>query len=420
MQRPDHERVVITGRGLVAPGGNSVSELFANLLAQRSAVRVHEYESPGHSARFLGAAVEVDFEQHFSKLELLMQDRVALLSLMSARQAMSEAGWDKASRPHDAGVFWGTGFGGGLSLQEGYRQFYLSPENRLRPTLIPKVMHNACAGHLAIAWHLHGPSPTFSCACASSAVAIGEAYWAVRSGRCSVAIAGGADTMLSHSILKAWDAAGALAKVDLASPQTACRPFSRDRSGFVLGEGAGAVVLESLAFARARGATIWGELSGYGISTDATHIVQPDSKGQVLAMQLALTTAALEPAAIDAINAHGTATVLGDAQEVQSIRTLLGARARSVPVSATKALHGHLMGAAGVVEFIVALESIRQQILPPTAHLEHPDPDCDLDFVADGARKVMQLNHVLSSSFAFGGTNAVLIASRMRTPDIAS
>ncbi len=304
--------------------------------------------------------------------------------------------------------------GGAATLEQAYMESLLDATARPRPTTIVAFMANGSTGQLGIEYKIRGPSMTYSSACSSSAVAIGEAFMAIRQGRVRYALTGGSEALLTLGVMKAWESLQTLAKPDAHAPETSCRPFAKDRSGFVLGEGAAALVLESEASALARGATILAEIVGYGNSTDAGHITQPDAAGQARAIRAALDMASLEPAQIDAINAHGTGTVVGDGVETRALKLVFGAEAYRIPVSATKALHGHLMGASGAVEMVAALGALQRRVAPPTAHLEQEDSECDLDYVREGARPLPHMEVVMSNSFGFGGNNAVLIARRYR------
>jgi 3-oxoacyl-[acyl-carrier-protein] synthase II len=302
--------------------------------------------------------------------------------------------------------------GGAESMQQGYEELLLRGGARMNPLLVVKGMNNAAAAHIAMDFHCHGQSITYSTACSSSAIAIGEAARAIRGGHAELAIAGGTEALLTFGTISAWQALRTLAIPDPADPGSACRPFAADRTGLVLGEGAGFVILEDETHARARGATVLARLSGYGASTDATHLTKPDPTGQALAMRAALSDAGLEASQVDYINAHGTATLAGDVIETEAIKHVFQEHARSLPVSSTKSMHGHLMGATGAVEFVASVLALQHSFLPPTINLHKPDPACDLDYVPNRARRDVPLRHVMSNSFAFGGSNAVLVASR--------
>jgi 3-oxoacyl-[acyl-carrier-protein] synthase II len=269
-------------------------------------------------------------------------------------------------------------------------------------------MSNAAAGQISIAHKLRGPVLNMSTACSSSAASIGEAYRAIKAGYADVILAGGSEALVTHGNLRAWDAMQALAHADEADASKSCKPFSANRTGIVLGEGAAALVLESAERAAGRGAHIYGEIAGYGNTADAFHISKPDDAGQVRAMQAALADAHMSPGDIDYVNAHGTATLIGDVVETAALKRVFGSQARRVAISSTKALHGHLMGATGAVELVATLGALERGVIPPTAHLDAPDPACDLDYVPNEARPA-HVGGAMSNSFAFGGMNAVLV-----------
>jgi 3-oxoacyl-[acyl-carrier-protein] synthase II len=259
---------------------------------------------------------------------------------------------------------------------------------------------------------VRGPNLTYSTACSSSAVAIGEAARRIAHGEVQVMIAGGTEAPLTFGTLKAWEALKTLAQEDVGNPAASCKPFARNRTGLVLGEGAAILVLEDAEHARLRGARLHAEVAGYGLATDTEHITRPSVAGQSKAMALALASAGLAPSDVGYINAHGTGTQANDAVETAAIKEVFGNAAGGCPISSTKSMHGHLLGAAGALEFIIAILALQGRIIPPTAHLRMRDPECDLDYVAEGARQIETLTAVMSNSFAFGGTNAVLIARR--------
>ncbi|NDU91338.1 MAG: beta-ketoacyl-[acyl-carrier-protein] synthase family protein [Ferrovum sp.] len=406
-------RVVVTGVGALTPLGAGAASLIEGLNQGRSGVRPLENSWIENLSSPLAAPVTVPVESHFPKLRRLTLDRVAQLSLLATREAVTQAQLDfSGDAGLDCGIFWGTGMGGATTLEHAYIESLLHHAARPRPSTIVMFMANSSTGQIGIEYKIRGPSFTYSAACSSSAVAIGEAFTAISSGRIRYALAGGGEALLTQGVMKAWESLQTLARPDPDHPETSCRPFDRQRSGFILGEGAGALVLEEESSARGRGAEILAELVGYGNSTDAGHITQPDAGGQARAMRQALAQAGLQPSQIHYINAHGTGTLVGDVVETRAIRHVFGEAACQIPVSATKALHGHLMGATGAVEMVVALGTLRTGIVPPTAHLRHPDPECDLDYVTEGARRLTTLDTVMSNSFGFGGNNAVLIARR--------
>ena len=340
----------------------------------------------------------------------------AALATWAGREAMAQAGLAANAHDGDArdrfGVFMGTGSGGAGSTDSAYTALLEQKAPRLRPMTVVLSMSNAVAAHLSIEFGLHGPSNTISNACASSATAIGEAFRQIRHGYADVMLAGGSEALLNRGTIKAWQAMNTLAKLHPDGAQASCRPFSRDRSGLVLAEGAAVVVLEDWDHAVKRGAPILAELAGYAATSDAHHLTQPEASGQARAMRLALADAQLNTTDIGYLNAHGTATDVGDVVETQAIRSAFGTGADDLPISSTKAVHGHAMGAAGAMEFVAAVMALRSHSLPPTAFLTGPDPRCDLDYIALQARDTPRLHAVMSNSFAFGGSNAVLIAKK--------
>lgn len=341
-----------------------------------------------------------------------MLDRVSQMALIAAGQAVTNARLDFGTEARErCGVSVGTSMGGVQTTDEAYYALYGERSERVQPLNVVAAMSNAPAAWIGIDYGLSGPNLTYSTACSSSAVAIGEAARRIRSGDVDVMLAGGAEAPLTFGVLRAWEAMRTLASVDPVDPATSCRPFSQHRTGLVIGEGAAFVALEEWQHARARGAHIHAELSGYGLTSDVAHITRPTVEGQGNAMRAALRSAGLGVEDIDYINAHGTATLQNDAIETAAIRDVFGARAYSIPVSSTKSMHGHLLGAAGALEFLIAVAALKHGIVPPTLHLNAPDAACDLDYVPHSARCGLSLRSVMSNSFAFGGTNAVLIAT---------
>jgi len=403
-------RVAVTGLGVVSPLGNSAAEAFANARDGRSGI--HRLDAP-FANRLVGplvATARFDGADHFEPPKLRMLDRVSQFALFASNQAMSEARIDLSQVDHRrAGVFVGTGMGGSMSSDDGYRTLYGDRSDRIKPFTVLMGMHNAPAAWIGIEHDLRGPNLTFSTACSSSAVAIGEAWLRIAGGDLDFALAGGAEAPLSFGSLKAWEALHTLATVDEDDPSASCKPFSKNRSGMVLGEGAAMLLLEPWEQAVARGAPVLGEIIGYGLSNDASHITRPSVEGQVEAIGAALAAAALEPGAIDGINAHGTGTPANDRVESLAIKSVFGERAYGIPISATKALHGHLLGATGALECVLSLLAMQRGVALPTMHLQIPDPECDLDYVPNAARESVALRTMLSSSFAFGGANAVLV-----------
>ncbi|HUQ27599.1 MAG TPA: beta-ketoacyl-[acyl-carrier-protein] synthase family protein [Usitatibacter sp.] len=406
-------RVVITGMGVVTPLGNDVGTFFDALLAARSGVKRLGGAGTERLANRVAAPASFDPAPSFDAAKLRMLDRVSQFALAAAAQAVAaaQAPFEQADLAR-CGVSVGTGMGGAHSADEGYRTLYAEGSDRLKPFTVLMAMSNAPASWIGLEYALAGPNLTYSTACSSSAVAIGEAARRIAAGETDVMIAGGAESCLNLGTLKAWEALRTLAVEDPGDASASCKPFSRDRTGLVLGEGAAMLVLEDRERALARGATIHAELAGYGVVTDTTHITRPSVEGQAAALQAALANARMSPADIGYINAHGTGTQANDGVETAAIRKIFRDRASQIPVSSTKSMHGHLLGAAGAVELVASVVAMQRGIVPPTRNLKVPDPECDLDYVAEGSRKVAGLEAVLSSSFAFGGTNAVLIARK--------
>jgi 3-oxoacyl-[acyl-carrier-protein] synthase II len=404
-------RVAVTGAGVITALGNDVETFFTALCAGRSGIRRLASRFPDRMTARIGAAVDFDAGAHFAPPKLRMLDRVSQFALAATAEAMRSAGNVLANLDRArAGVFVGTGMGGAETTDDGYYTLYGESSDRVKPFSVLMAMNNAPAAWIAIEHGFTGPALTYSTACSSAAVAIGEARRRIAHREADVMIAGGAEAALNFGTLKAWDALRTLAAEDPEDPAASCKPFAKDRSGLVLGEGAAMLVLESWERAVARGAPILAELAGYGLCTDVDHITRPSVEGQARAMGLALADAGIAPADIDYINAHGTGTQANDAVETAAIKRVFGDAARRIPVSSTKSMHAHLLGAAGAVELVAAILAMRRAVLPPTINLRTPDPECDLDYVALEARAVAAPRAVMSNSFAFGGTNAVLVA----------
>ncbi len=406
-------RVAVSGIGVVSPLGNSAAEVLANARAGRSGVRRLEIPFANRLTAPIAATASFDEGNDLEPGKARMLDRFSHLALFAAKQAVQGAGGALLDvDPERAGVFVGTGMGGTLTMDSGYQTLYGEQSDRIKPFTVLMGMHNAAAAWIGIEYDLHGPNLTYSTACSSSTVAIGEAWMRVACGQIDVAIAGGSEAPLSPGSLKAWEALHTVATMDIEDPSASCRPFSKDRSGMVLGEGAAMLVLEPWDRAKARGAEILGEILGYGQSNDAGHITRPSVEGQAAAMKAALCAAGIDRQEVDAINAHGTGTLANDRTETAAIRAVFGERADRVPISATKAIHGHLLGAAGALECVLSLLAMQHEVALPTMHLRVADPECDLDYVANTAREGSAARVMLSNSFAFGGTNAVLVLRR--------
>jgi 3-oxoacyl-[acyl-carrier-protein] synthase II len=407
-------RVAVTGLGIISPCGNTIDDFSDNFMAGKSGVR--RISSAYSSLLSVKIAAEVDFNpfDYFTKRQVSTMDRVNQFALAAASQA-----WKDSEPPLDtkekerAGVYIGCGMGGGNTIEDFYDQLFKHNADRVKPLTVLMVMNSASASRISIEYGLSGPCLTLSTACASSANAIGEAFRQIRDGYVDVMLAGGAEAFLTYGSFRSWESLRLLAVEDPEDPSKSCKPFSKNRTGLVLGEGAAMVVLEEMERAARRGAPIYAELIGYGSTSDAGHITRPSLEGQARAMAEALKEAGLLPEDIDYINAHGTATQWNDLLETQAIKKVFDDYAGKVPVSSTKSMHGHTMGAAGAIEFIGSLLAIKNQAVPPTINLDQPDPECDLDYVPNIGRKGVTVNTVMSNAFGFGGTNAVLIARKM-------
>ena len=406
-------RVAVTGAGVVSPLGKSLAEFHAALAEGRSGIRRLPESLAQSSGVQVGALVDWNPAPLLNEAEAVNIDRVSQFALAAAAQALAASRLDLSAADRDRiGVYWGTGMGGAHTLEGAYKNVYGAGEWRVRPLTVVMAMNNAAGSNVAVRHGLRGPFANFSTACSSSAMALGEAMRSIMAGRADVIVAGGAEALLTPGTLAAWQALRTLAPADAADPAASCKPFDKRRAGLVLGEGAAAFVLEEESRARARGAPIHALLTAYGNSCDAAHMSRPDRDGQVRAMREALIEAGLEPNAIGYINAHGTATAVGDVVEAEAINVVFGAAAADIPVSSTKSLHGHLLGGAGALEFAVALLALEKGVLAPTAFLEQPDPACRVRHVRLRAERVAPPRAVMSNSFAFGGSNVVLIAER--------
>jgi nodulation protein E len=349
-----------------------------------------------------GAAVlGYDPELHFPRKSVNFMDRFAQFSVITAREAVAAAGieWTEELR-ETAAIITGSCMGGRFTDEAGYWELFHHGRSRVHPLTIPLGMSNAGTSHISMEYGIHGPAYTISTACSSAAHAIGNALWLVRSGAAPMAIAGGSEAPFFVGGLKAWEA------MRVVSPDT-CRPFSANRTGMILGEGAAMLILEPLERALARGAKPLAEIVGFGMSADACHVTQPSAEGAARAMRAALRDGGLVPEQVGYVNAHGTATEANDRMETAAIRAVFGKHADTLPVSSTKSMHGHTLGAAGAIEAVATVLALRNGILPPTANYAQPDPNCDLDVIPNTARPA-QVEVALSQSFAFGGLNAVL------------
>lgn len=406
------EKVVITGMGVLSACGNTPAALWEQLAAGRSGVGPITRVDAARLQHNVGGEVRgFRPERHFGK-EVDFLDRFAQFAVVCARAALADAGLtprfgtNGGPPPDRVGVITGTALGGVESEDHGFHQLYARQATRLHPFSIPRMMFNAATSHITMDTGAQGISFAVSTACASSTHALGEAWRLVRSDLADVVLAGGSDAPLTLGVFKAWEAMRVMAPAG-ADPAAACRPFSADRAGLVLAEGAAIFVLEKESSARRRNARIYAELAGYGASADASHITQPSLEGPFKAMRTALETAGIAPDELDYINAHGTGTRLNDSTESAAIRQVLASHVDQVSVSSTKSMHGHAMGASGAIELAVTLLAMQHQVAPPTANYTQPDPVCNLDVTPNQARS-RRIRTALSNSFAFGGLNAVL------------
>ncbi len=395
-------RVAITGLGIISALGKNLEENWESLCRGRCGIGPITLADVSNLKFQNGAEVKgFDPAQHFAGNGADFLDRFAQFSVVAAREAVQSADLNITTELGQRMVIvTGSCVGGQTTEDAGFQDVYRKGLNRVHPMTIPRTMANAGASAISMEFGIRGPAYTVSTACSSANHAIGQAFWMVRSGAAEVALAGGSEAPFSFGLLKAWEA------MRVVSPDT-CRPFSRDRSGMILGEGAAMLVLEPLGRARARGAKIYGQIVGFGMSSDATHITKPSAEGAALAMQNALMDAELGPADVGYINAHGTGTAVNDPTETQAIHSVFGAYARHLLVSSTKSMHGHALGAAGALEAVASVLALQRGVIPPTANFTEADPQCDLDYVANQPR-CTQVEYALSNSFAFGGLNAVL------------
>ncbi|MBS7539224.1 beta-ketoacyl-[acyl-carrier-protein] synthase family protein [Ancylobacter lacus] len=394
-------RVAVTGLGSLSALGNDVAAHLAGLRA--GTVGIGPTQGIDVSAMKTKISAEVrDFvpEQHFDPRQLGLMDRTSQLAVVAARQAVAAAGVTLQALPlHRVGAIFAASVGF-HAVDESYRKLYAEQAPRPHPFTVPRAMPSAQVSHVTMDLGIHGPSFAIASACSSAAHAIGTAFQMIRGGMLDVALAGGGESQITYGMLKSWEALRVLAP-------DACRPFSKDRSGLVIGEGAGAVVLENLDHALARGATIHAELVGFGMTADGRDITAPDRDSAAAAMRFALEDAGLAPEAVEYVSAHGTATALNDRTETAALHEVFGPHLRALPVSSSKSQYGHTMNASGALDFITTVLALREGFLPPTMGFNEPDPECDLDCVANASRPAA-IGAALSSSFAFGGLNAVL------------
>ena len=401
----DERRVVITGLGAVTAMGLGRKPFWDALCAGRSAIGPLRLEPFGELGINIAAQLPPYApEDHFDAKQLLVMDRFAQFAVMAAREAVADAGIDFESElGATSAVILGTGVGGKSTDDEAAQLIYAKGGRRVNPMIIPRVMASAATSQVSAEFGITGPAFSTTSACASAGHAIAQAYMMIQSGLTPVVLSGGSEACLNYGTLRAWEAMRVMAPDN-------CRPFSRQRKGMVLGEGGAVLVLESLAHARRRGANIYAELAGVGMSADAGHITRPDETGAARSMNAALTSAGLAASDIDYINAHGTGTPVNDVTETKAIHLSFGDHAKHLAISSTKSMHGHTLGAAGAIELVATTLSLYHGIIPPTANYLEPDPACDLDYVPNQARE-RRLQAALSNSFAFGGLNVSLALS---------
>jgi 3-oxoacyl-[acyl-carrier-protein] synthase II len=409
-------RVVITGMGVVTALGTTLEGFWSGLCEGRSGVaNLSLFDTTDFKVHFGGQVHGWDAKELFGAKEARHLDRFAQFALRAAESAVTHSGIDFAALPPEkCGVMIGSGIGGLNEFETQHATMMERGPSRISPFTIPKLMVNAGTGHISIRWGLRGPCSAVATACASAANAIGDALRYIQTGLADVMITGGSEAAITHMGLGGFAAMRALSTRN-DDPPRASRPFDRDRDGFVLAEGAGVLILEEESIARARGAKIYAELLGYGMSADGTHITAPDEQGRGAerAMKLCLADSRRDPQDVDYINAHGTSTELGDLAETRAMKSVFGPHVAKLQVSSTKSQLGHLLGASGGVELVASALAIETGVLPPTINLENPGEGCDLDYIPNVAREV-RVEHVMSNSFGFGGHNASLLIGRYR------
>ena len=399
-------RVVITGLGAVTPLGQDAPSYWAGLKAGTDGIRpIEQFKRETLNQKVLGEVKGFDPLKHFEDRQLNILDRVSQIAVVAAREAVKQSGqsFDGELADKTATII-GTGVGGQTTIDDSYRRLYADKNPRVFPLNIPKLMVNAPASQISMHCGLRGPAFVVASACASATHAIGLGYQFVRSGLSQAAVVGGAEACLTYGSIKCWEAMRVMAPDKV-------RPFSKDRKGMIIGEGAAVLVLETEDAARKRGAEILGEIAGFGMSADAKDITAPDAGGMGRALKAALSDASINPADVHYINAHGTGTTANDRTETEAIKAVFGEHAKNLSISATKSMIGHALGAAGALEMVATVMSLRDGVITPTINYLGPDPECDLDYVPNEARD-MKIDAALSNSFAFGGLNAVLAVRR--------
>ncbi|WP_455206315.1 beta-ketoacyl-ACP synthase II [Kaarinaea lacus] len=408
-------RVVITGLGMVSPVGLSVSESWGNILAGKSGIGpITHFDVSAFSTRFGGSLKGFDPANYITAKDVKKMDPFIHYGVAAAKEAIEDSGIEVTEQNATRiGVAIGSGIGGITGIEKGHEAFMNSGPRKISPFFVPANIINMISGNVSIMFGLKGPNYAITTACATGTHCIGDAGRMIEYGDADIMLAGGAEMATSPTSLGGFCSARALSTRN-DSPETASRPWDKDRDGFVLSDGAGVVVLEEYEHAKQRGATIYAELVGFGMSGDAYHMTAPSEGGEGAkrCMELAMRNAKINPNEVDYINAHGTSTPAGDKGETQATKAAFGNHAKNLAISSTKSMTGHLLGAAGGIEAIFSVLSIRDQVAPPTINIFTPDPECDLDYVPDEARQ-MKINTVLSNSFGFGGTNGTLVFKKV-------
>jgi len=407
----EFRRVVVTGLGAVTPIGNTVQDYWNGLLAGKCGIStITRFDPSNHSTKIAGEVKDFNAEDHFEKKEIKKLDYFVRYAVVAGRETFKSSGLDLEQHdPNEIGVLVGVGMGGVLTIEEQHDVLVNKGTGRVTPFLVPKMIPNMAAGMISIDLGLKGPNSCVATACASATHAIGDAFRMIQRGDANAMIAGGAESVITPLSIAGFGNMGALSACNDA-PYCASRPFDKNRSGFVMGEGAGLLMLEELEHAKKRGANILAEVTGYGLSGDAYHMTAPSPGGEggARAMRMALRSAGIQPTDVDYINAHGTSTPLNDKLETEAVKAVFGDHAYKVAVSSNKSMIGHLIGAAGGVEAVATVKTIEESKIPPTINYENVDPDCDLDYVPNTMREA-NVKVAISNSLGFGGHNATIV-----------
>ncbi|CAN5302581.1 beta-ketoacyl-ACP synthase II [soil metagenome] len=409
-------RVVVTGLGAITPIGHNVKDFWQNLLAGKSGGgMITKFDTTNHKVKIACEIKDYDATKYFDRKESRRLEPFVQFAIIAAKEALADSGLDiDKVGSENVGVFVGSGIGGLSVMEEQMRVLIDKGPDRVSPLLIPRLIANMAPGQISISLGLRGPNSCVVTACATGTHAIGDAFNTIRRGQAVAMLAGGTESAITPLGVAGFQNMTALSERN-DSPLTASRPFSKDRDGFVMGEGAGILVLEDYEHAKARGAKIYGEIVGYGLTGDAYHMTAPapEGEGAQRAMKMALRDAEMQPDDLNCINAHGTSTPLNDKLETTAVKKVFGERASKIPMSSNKSSMGHLLGAAGGVEAVASLLTMTESIIPPTINYSVPDPECDLDYVTEGARKAT-VESIMSNSFGFGGHNASILFRKIR------